>query len=91
MVIEPSHGITKRFTASLIDDDDLGGYLVVTNMVLAEGRNLSLVDARRLEEGGHVHIQVCVLGSLVILGAAHAEWGLILSMREHKEGLEKLA
>ena len=60
MATEPSHGVTKRFTASLIDDDDLGGYLVVTNMVHAEGRNLSLVDARRLEEGGHVHIQVCL-------------------------------
>jgi len=64
MSTEPSNGVTKRFTASLIDDDDLGGYLVVTNMVHPGGRNLSLVDARRLEEGGHAHTQVCVAQEL---------------------------
>lgn len=69
MTTEPSSGVTKRFTASLIDDDDLGGYLVVINMVHPGGRNLSLVDARRLEEGGHAHTQVCVVQEL-ILGCA---------------------
>ncbi len=62
---EAGNGVTKRFTASLIDDDDLGGYLVVINIVHPGGRNLSLVDARRLEEGGHAHSQVCVAPWLV--------------------------
>eukprot|EP00903_Cladosiphon_okamuranus_P009322 g8892.t1 len=53
---EPNAGVTKRCLASLIDDDELGGYLVVTNMI-SPGRNLSLVDARRLEAGGHAHFQ----------------------------------
>lgn len=55
---ELNTGVTKRCLASLIDDDELGGYLVVTNMV-SPGRNLSLVDARRLQPGGHAHVQVC--------------------------------
>eukprot|EP00752_Nemacystus_decipiens_P016448 g14703.t1 len=53
---EPNVGVTKRCSASLIDDDELGGYLVVTNMI-SPGRNLSLVDARRLQAGGHAHVQ----------------------------------
>ena len=65
---EPNTGVTKRSSASLIDDDELGGYLVVTNMI-SPGRNLSLVDARRLQPGGHNHIQVCTWRGFSSLGA----------------------
>lgn len=54
---ESNPGAIERCSASLIDDDELGGYLVVTNMV-SPGRNISLVDARRLQPGGHAHVQV---------------------------------
>ena len=88
MTTEPSHGVTKRFTASLIDDDDLGGYLVVTNMVYSEGRSLSLVDARRLEEGGHVHIQVCLCrGELVYPQRGSRGMGLYRSHRGLRTGV----
>ncbi|CAM9588978.1 unnamed protein product [Ectocarpus sp. 12 AP-2014] len=55
--VQNAAGYIKRSTASLIDDGLLTGYFVAISTMSAEGRSLSLVDARRLEEGGHAHAQ----------------------------------
>ncbi|CAM9198568.1 unnamed protein product [Ectocarpus sp. 6 AP-2014] len=55
--VQNAAGYIKRSTAFLIDDGLLTGYFVAISTMSAEGRSLSLVDARRLEEGGHAHAQ----------------------------------
>lgn len=56
--VQNAAGYIKRSTASLIDDGLLTGYFVAISTMSSEGRSLSLVDARQLEEGGHSHTQV---------------------------------
>ena len=58
VTVQDISGVTKRATASLIHNEDMRAYLVVTNLVFPDGRNMSLVDARRLESGGQTHSQV---------------------------------
>ncbi|CAM9948056.1 unnamed protein product, partial [Hapterophycus canaliculatus] len=57
-VTQDISGGTKRSRASLINNGQLSGYLVAISFVFPQGgRDFSLVDARRLEDGGHVHVQ----------------------------------
>ncbi|CAM9941945.1 unnamed protein product, partial [Hapterophycus canaliculatus] len=57
-VSQNGSGGYKRSRASLINDGQLAGYLVANSSVSPQdGRNFSLVDARRLDDGGHIHVQ----------------------------------
>lgn len=58
-VTQSTSGVVKRSTASLIHDGELTGYVVAAVILPPDGRDLSLVDARRLGDGGHLHVQVC--------------------------------
>lgn len=59
VIVSTDYGTTQRSTAFLLNDRELRGYRVEINTDSPGGRNISLVDSRRLEGQGHANIEVC--------------------------------
>ncbi|CAM9174639.1 unnamed protein product [Pylaiella littoralis] len=57
VIASDASGTTQRYKVSLLNEGDMTGYRVEKRTTSSGGRDMSLVDSRRLEGHGHNHTQ----------------------------------